>query len=265
MKPTKQTIDLYSIIGWLAMIAVPIAPMIYFGWRVYSSVLDETNHEGLAIVAAAVTAVGLEITGVLAGHRAMAFWRLGDIRRTVLAGFILLAYILIGVHELSNNFTEITIGATVFVIAPLVYLLVALGEVLEHEEATQTAVSGFDLEQAKADRALERELKRKQLELDANARVQIELAHEQNQASIAIAQAKAQASIANAEARKAKVVAEQSQREVEQEQKEEAQKQYECEDCGKLFGTVQALNAHGRFCNSIVKEPSKNGTIKETS
>jgi hypothetical protein len=34
---------------------------------------------------------------------------------------------------------------------------------------------------------------------------------------------------------------------------------HECEDCGRTFGTVQALNAHGRFCTGI---PAKNGVVK---
>lgn len=42
----------------------------------------------------------------------------------------------------------------------------------------------------------------------------------------------------------------------------EPAEQFVCEECGRTFGTVQALNAHGRFCS---KQQDANGSDKEAT
>jgi len=152
----------YKILGWLAMLLTPIGAVIFFGWRVYTAVYTETSNAYLATPAGVAAAVGLEMVGIFAGHLAMELWQRRDGRAWLAAG-IMAVYVAIGVIELSG-----TIGQVMFLIAPLVYVLVGLRQAVDEAAAAETAVSStklrYQMDQAAADRELERELRRKRQE-----------------------------------------------------------------------------------------------------
>ncbi len=151
---------IYQFLSITAPIFVPIAPVIFFGWRVYSAVLTMTNEAWLAIPAGALTALGLEAVGILAGHVGMTAWKRNDNRTAVIAVVIMVAYVGIGSYELRDS-----IGAVVFWIAPLVYVLVALQELVKQDTRQDGIMLSFDLKQKALDKEAKRQLKAKELEL----------------------------------------------------------------------------------------------------
>lgn len=195
---------IYQILSITAPIFVPIAPVIFFGWRVYTAVLLTTDTLWLAIPAGALTALGLEAVGILAGHVGMTAWKRNDNRTAVIAAVIMCVYVGIGTYELWGS-----VGAVVFWIAPLVYILVALQELTKHDTRQDSVMLAFELKQKALDKEARRQLKAKELELKfahANA-VQTDAAHNASNAT------------------------------------------HECQQCGRKFNTVQGLNAHvGRWC-----------------
>ncbi len=142
----KSSNKLYSIIGATAMILTPLSASITFGWRVFSEVNTSTEHLWLAIPAGVGAAIGLEAVGIYAGHVTSEFYHAGD-RRWLATAVIMLAYVGIGVAELWD-----TVGATIFIISPLVYTLVAL-----KNTATNEAAEAADIQKAAAARKDEKE------------------------------------------------------------------------------------------------------------
>jgi hypothetical protein len=200
---------IYNILSFLAPVFVPIAPVIFFGWKVYTAVQTMTKSPWLSIPAGALTAFGLEAVGILAGHVGMVAWRRGDNRTAVIAAVIMAAYVGIGSWELRGS-----VGMVVFWIAPLVYVLVALQELVKQDTQQDGTRLAFDLEQQALDNEAKRALKA-ELALAKLAQASIVPAVMQNNASNAA---------------------------------------HECEKCGRKFNTVQALNAHiGRWCKAVTK------------
>lgn len=161
--------NLYTLLGWIATIAVPISPVFFFGWEVYKQVLTRSSYWLLAGGVGLVSAIGLEIVGILAGHLTMEFWRAGKMNRAYLAGGIMAIYVLIGVIELWGN-----IGAIMFLIAPLVYVLVALNQVAEYEQR-ETATDKkrsmvIDHRQHEAEAQRQHEARLRKMELDAEVK-----------------------------------------------------------------------------------------------
>ncbi len=154
----------YTVLGWIAIVAVPIAPVFFFAWDVYKEVLGRANYWLLAAGVGLVSAIGLELVGVLAGHLAMEFWRTGNTQRAILSGGIMGVYVLIGVVQLWG-----TIGMVMFIIAPLVYVLVALRQVAEQEATEQarhekrSVVIDYRAKEAQAERQHKLELERLRL------------------------------------------------------------------------------------------------------
>lgn len=197
---------IYNILSLLAPVFVPIAPVIFFGWKVYTAVQDMTKSLWLSIPAGALTALGLEAVGILAGHVGMVAWRRGDNRTATIAAGIMLAYVAIGTIELWGS-----VGMVVFWIAPLVYVLVALQELVKQDTQHDGVKLAFDLEQQALDNEAKRVLK----------------------AEVALAKL-AQASMVPAAV-----------------QSSASSATHECNKCGRKFNTVQALNAHiGRWCKA---------------
>lgn len=223
----------YTYLGWLAIVAVPIAPVFFFAWDVYQEVLTRANYWLLAAGVGLVSAIGLELVGVLAGHLAMEFWRTGNTQRAILSGGIMGVYVLIGVIQLWG-----TIGMVMFIIAPLVYVLVALRQVAE-QEATEHArhekrsiVIDYRAKEAQADRQHQLELERLRL---AN---EVKLAKVQASTMPALpAQEPAQSEL----------------------------NLHKCGKCQRDFATVQGLNAHQRFCagGAPLETAHTNGVVHE--
>lgn len=229
----------YNVLAIVAVITVPLAPAILFGWNLYNYLMGKGVPVWLAIVGGVAGAVSLEAVGILAGHVGMVYLKRRD-WRVLFPAIAMLFYA-------GYGYVKTPEYGGVFILAALVYVLVALqgeADTAVKQELADTAVHlAFDLEQEAADREHAREMEAKQLELQAQNDLQIKIAHEQAQASIAVAEAKAQASIANAEARKVLALA---KPEPAVAVIEPAVASYVCEDCGQSFATVQALNAHGR-------------------
>jgi hypothetical protein len=161
--------DIYNILGWLAMIAVPVSPAMFFGWKAYDALMVLTATGWLAVPGGVLTAFGLETVGIFAGHTAIDAYRRND-RRWKLAALIMLVYVVIGTWELWSN----PIGRVTFIIAALVYLLAGLRHDLEEtaiaeqvtaqkqeadEKAERNRREAWELEQAAKDREVERQLK----------------------------------------------------------------------------------------------------------
>lgn len=158
--------DIYWYITILAMIIMPAAAAINFGDAAYDAMLLRTMPF-LAIVAGIATGIGFEAVGILAGHRAVAFYSQGDSRWKLAMG-ILTAYIAIGMGEL------ITVPFARFVplLAGMVYVLAGLeNQSIEENKQKQEDDSyqkKLDLLQVKLDH--ERQMKQDEL----NTQVKIE-------------------------------------------------------------------------------------------
>lgn len=241
MKPTKQTIDLYSIIGWLAMIAVPIAPAFFFGFsfaqEVYGQVLGFTANTMLAGVTAVtigfVSAFGLESVGILSGHNAVKFWGQGENEKALLSVAILVAYVALGIIGLEGLLSK---GVVMFSIAPLVYFQVAIQKDAEVKRADK--LSEHSQSKAWEQRQKEREAEYK---------------HQERLARI------------QAKAKNSQTVSQGSQNgsQGSHSTKAAAIKLYECA-CGNVYENSRAYNGHTRHCE-IHKGEKLNGKVKEAS
>ena len=145
---------IYQLLAITAPIFVPIAPVIFFGWKVYTEVQAMTSSLWLSVPAGALTAVGLEAVGILAGHVGMSAWRRDDNRTAVISAVIMAAYVGIGTWELWGS-----VGAVVFWIAPLVYILIALQELLRQDVESDGMQLAFALEEKAKDNEIARRLK----------------------------------------------------------------------------------------------------------
>jgi uncharacterized protein YqfA (UPF0365 family) len=118
------------------------------------------------------------------------------------------------------------VGTLMFLLSLAVYLLIGLSDDMQAAEQAEqaererrAAEAEAAAKQEQAERAADRELER-QLKLE-RARAKAE---------------RAKASMERAESKQEPALSQ--------------QESYECEDCGQGFGTVQALNAHGRWCKA---------------
>lgn len=161
--------DSYSALGWLGMVAVPLAPAFFFAWDVYTEVMTLTAGSGWAGPVAALSAAGLEVVGILAGHTSMEFWKRKDKERAIVAGLIMLIYTAIGIYQLRG-----TTGAIMFLVAPMVYILVALRHGLSEEKTAEN-------QEAIHNRRVEAQEREHRQRLEA---AQLKLKHEENLAKI---------------------------------------------------------------------------------
>ena len=212
----------------------------------------------LVAVGAAFTAVGYEIVGILSGHALELASRNSDRARMSIAAVLLTVYTGIGVYIFWGQRALVLIP----IVAAIVYLVSSLVEGLEDEakriEAVAASHDAFEEEEARKNAAFDRSERAKASEREAAESLKLKLAQAEHDAAVAIAEQATIAKVANAEARKAKAAAasatnSQHIASIEQHviSTEPAQSQHECEDCKKAFKTVQALNAHGRFCKGI--------------
>jgi hypothetical protein len=214
------------------MTTTPAAAAIFFGWKIYTAALTLTGSERWAIAAGVATAVALETVGILAGHVGSEFWRRGD-KRWRVAALVMALYVAVGMWELWG-----TPGMLVFVLSPAVYLLAAL----RHTAALEAVE---DAAQAAEDTAWQRERERV-----ADARrheIALLEARQRHEATIERARIKAESQHYEP-AVPAPIPA------------QPAQTAYQCEDCRQDFATVQALNAHGRWCKARVLVESNGHT-----
>ncbi len=227
----------------VARIITPLAMVVFLAYEINRS-MTVTGAWAVALLIGAIgTAVGIEIVGILAGHALEGFWRIGDQYRAALSFILLIAYTGTAVYILRNNSAMVLVP----VIAAIVYLLASLTTSLEmtvsQHEAITAVSSAFDLEQAKADRALERELRRqKQADETALKLARVEAKAKNSQAGSLNSLNGSQGSHST---------------------KAVATKLYEC-SCGNVYENSRAYNGHTRHC-AIHKGEKLNGKVKEAS
>lgn len=174
------------------------------------------------LLGSVATAIGIEIVGILAGHTLEGYWRLGDTWRSLLAFTLLLTYTTAAVYVLRHTPTL----AIVPIIAAIVYILAALADGLHattgRQEHQAAATLQYDLERQRAEDQHRRKMEAAQLRL------------------------KHEAKLARMQTRPAKASTEPAQSQPEPAPSQ--QEQHACPQCGEFFGSVQAVNAHQRWC-----------------
>lgn len=208
----------YNILAALAVILTPVAMMTAFGWTTYAEILAQTRVPWLAILSGLAAAASLETIGIVAGETALWFHGRGD-RRWLGAAAVLLVYVGFSLNALRG-----TPLALLPLLAGAVYVLVGLRAQAQRE---QTAGDS----QAAAARAWEQE----QWHTRQADRTRIKLAEAE-----VLAQSQHRAAEASSQAGSTPT--------------EPAQSRYECEDCRRTFPSVQAINAHRRFCRGPVSQ-----------
>jgi uncharacterized membrane protein len=161
-----KQINLYTIVKYISLFCAPFAPAVFFGSKVYAGLSEVGVGYGLALLAAICAAVALETVGLLAGHTLVDFVGLGRYELSGLSFILLACYVAIGVYELWN-----TIGAVMFGVALLVYLLVALkqySDKLDHQKEDKRAEQKEDRHEA-----LQARIAVKLAEIEANKQVEI--------------------------------------------------------------------------------------------
>jgi hypothetical protein len=144
----------------VARVVTPLAMVVFLAYEINQSMIVDGWWVTALLIGSIATAIGIEITGILAGKALEGFWRLGDKNRTILSLALLSVYTIVAVYILRHNQAMVLVP----IIAAIVYLLSSLTDSLEmvaSEQKEETAVqTAFELEQAAADKELERELKR---------------------------------------------------------------------------------------------------------
>jgi len=185
---------IFTIIGWLSIIATPVAPAYFFGAAVASTI--ETAW--LGNIVGTFAAIGLEGIGIFAGHTAVKSFRLGLTKEGMVATAVLIAYVVLGAYKLEG------FGRIMFFMAPLGYLILGLHDsIIAFEE--QSIASENEAQRAKqellaadneakletmrleAERQKERDqlAAQRQARIDQQAAEKERLAHEERMAKIA--------------------------------------------------------------------------------
>ena len=215
----------------LAPFAVPAVPAIFFGHSVYRAT-GKMGSQGLAPLIGVVAALGLESAGILGAHIAVQFYASGDTTRGRVAVGITALYIGIGITGIlfldNTTLNAKVTGVMMFLIAGMVYVL--LGLVDEAERQRQAAQQSQAAEQSLQANLQTQELAHRQ-EME---RLRQQQRHERRLRQLELAEGARRASTEPAV-------------ELTVSQHVPA----ECDQCGRTFGSVQALNAHKRFCQGM--------------
>lgn len=195
---------IFTIIGWLSIIATPVAPAYFFGAAVASTI--ETAW--LGNIVGTFAAIGLEGIGIFAGHTAVKSFRLGLTKEGLVATAVLIAYVVLGAYKLEG------FGRIMFFMAPLGYLILGLHDsIIVYEEKSiaseneaQRAVEAqlaadnetkLEAMRLEAERQKERDqlADQRQERIDQQAAEKERLAHEERMAKIAAKTANNEAKI----------------------------------------------------------------------
>lgn len=215
-----------AFIRRLAPFAVPAVPAIFFGHSVYRAT-GEMGGAALAPFIGVVAALGLESAGILGAHIAVQFYATGDHTRGRVAVGITALYIVIGITGIlfldNTTLNAKVTGVIMFLIAGMVYVLLGLVDEAERQRQTAQQSRAGERRQQAQDLAHQQEMQRLRQQQRHELRLrQLELEHVSHRASSQPAPERPES------------------------QHEPAQ----CQGCGRSFGSVQALNAHKRFCSS---------------
>lgn len=179
MTDTEQYADaLFGMVGniltasisRLAPFVVPLAPAFFFAHSVYGQVLTMTDDQRLALTLAGISALGLEIVGLMAAHRAVEFYSKGETEKAKTAVGITGIYLVIGIGGIllfeNTDFNAKVTGVVMFIIAGMVYLLLGLTE--DSRKAEREAAVALEQEGARAadQLAWERQVELEKIRLD---------------------------------------------------------------------------------------------------
>lgn len=219
---------LWSVASLLAPWLVPIAPAAFLAWSVYQTATRSGMWDVLAVAASVAAGVGLETVNIAANHAMLHLsheWR-GHWPKFLFSIFLVLAYVTAGV--VSMLYLDIAdamraLGVAMFVLAPVAIAAQALTMDLARTR------EDVEAEQIREDRerAWEREQEAHLEEL------RIRLGHDEKLARI-----QANADVRKVRASTMPALASTSRLDAG----------YECPHCQREFATIQALNAHKRFC-----------------
>lgn len=151
----------YNVLAIVAVITVPLAPAILFGWNLYNYLMGKGVPVWLAIVGGVAGAVSLEAVGILAGHVGMVYLKRRD-WRVLFPAIAMLFYA-------GYGYVKTPEYGGVFILAALVYVLVALqgeADTAVKQELADTAVSrAHEWQQEQEDAAHRRQMETERLRL----------------------------------------------------------------------------------------------------
>ncbi len=128
--------DPYLWLGWLAMLVMPLAASINFGWVAYTGFVTRDIPGLLAVIGGVSVGIGLELLGAIAGHLAVTFYGQRDWARLAVAGGGVAGYVAVGTYELF----DIPVARFVPALAGIVYVLVGLRSDLDASQTEQKQV-----------------------------------------------------------------------------------------------------------------------------
>lgn len=173
----------YQKLATVAVFAVPVAPAVFLGLRLFAQGRQEATamFPGSAMsavlvllaLAAGLTAVGLELVGILSGHITAKLFQRKD-RRWLLTGAALIAYTALGWYALRG-----TVGAFAFLIAPLIYFVTAIGNVADEQQARETVQEDAATAEARRLRDEQTAFERRQQEQQAEFERQLTMSREE--------------------------------------------------------------------------------------
>jgi flagellar biosynthesis GTPase FlhF len=160
---------IFTIIGWLSVVTIPVAPAYFFGEAVMQQASKHASYT-LAVIVGICAAAGMEGVGIYSGHTAVQAFRLGRWYLGSFAAAILAAYVIIGASKLTG------FGQTMFFVAPLSYLILGINHAVEVAEEREKAAEEQAKKQADSNRELEqqREKERRKEEADMAAQQRAE-------------------------------------------------------------------------------------------
>jgi flagellar biosynthesis GTPase FlhF len=160
---------IFTIIGWLSVVTIPVAPAYFFGEAVMQQASKHASYT-LAVIVGICAAAGMEGVGIYSGHTAVQAFRLGRWYLGSFAAAILAAYVIIGASKLTG------FGQTMFFVAPLSYLILGINHAVEVAEEREKAAEEQAKKQADSNRELEqqREEERRKEEADMAAQQRAE-------------------------------------------------------------------------------------------
>ncbi|HIP70086.1 MAG TPA: hypothetical protein EYH05_01665 [Anaerolineae bacterium] len=220
-----------SLIG---RIFTPLAMVVFLTLEISQSIQADDTWRVAVVIGAAATAVGIEVTGMLAGHGLEGYWRAKDKYRAALSLFLLMIYSGAAMYMLRHN----TILLPLPSIAAIVYLAAALTESLEEQKEASASETNWQRQQQAAATERQHQLELARLQADS----QLKQIQSQQRAKVKLAK------LAKANQQPAAS------------QPEPADRRHICESCGRGFASIQALNAHGR-AHQIKVESNSNGNI----
>lgn len=201
--------DIYTIVGWLSLITMPLAAGVSFGWNAYVAMLGNGVLPFFAVLGGGSFAVGLELFGIAAGHLAIkAFQR----QQWVYLGLTVLAvstYVAVGTYEMR----DIAFARFVPVLAVAVYVIVGIESVMkETDEAVaiqSAAANDADRQEreAAAQRQHELDMRRVDAQLEAKKSADAAAAKAKAEVDIVLARERTEQARIRAEVRAAKQAA----------------------------------------------------------